>query len=311
MQGTWQFISIALGRNPNKVHDVLDDIESSYWVLLYNGIHYFASDAESTILDMFDQSKQVKKGKTVITVGGEAKVAYILNPDDDTALHFSCPPFEDLMQRVESHHAEYHHLRNYRRREPKAFEARHQELLDHPARELLVIFEDALKRTDWPEADAMADLFPREKTHDRLQDLNDLARQHIIDTGSMAPPPPSIADSEGTRLAMLPPAAPLPVGAEGRRFTRASAKRVMQEEDQPGTDESRGSKRLRTLSGPDTAPGLLLGASSGSSGPSGTAGTAGTTGQQGGRQRGRFQGEAGASTSQSRGTRTLRSSSRK
>ncbi|CAL1696085.1 unnamed protein product [Somion occarium] len=39
--GTWAFISVHLLRNPRKPHDVYDDLESAFWVLLSISLEYF------------------------------------------------------------------------------------------------------------------------------------------------------------------------------------------------------------------------------------------------------------------------------
>ncbi|KIP02472.1 hypothetical protein PHLGIDRAFT_79080, partial [Phlebiopsis gigantea 11061_1 CR5-6] len=37
-QGTWRFMSIPLLSKPEKLHDIADDLESVYWVLLYGAM---------------------------------------------------------------------------------------------------------------------------------------------------------------------------------------------------------------------------------------------------------------------------------
>ncbi|KAL4242739.1 hypothetical protein ABKN59_011864 [Abortiporus biennis] len=53
--GTWYFMSILLARHKQKVHSILDDLESCFWVLLYVALHRFKNDADRSILKMFDE----------------------------------------------------------------------------------------------------------------------------------------------------------------------------------------------------------------------------------------------------------------
>ena len=41
LQGTWQFISIQLLQNIAKPHEIFDDLESFFWVILFLAVHRF------------------------------------------------------------------------------------------------------------------------------------------------------------------------------------------------------------------------------------------------------------------------------
>lgn len=60
-QGTWQFMSIALLRNPTAQHTVTDDYESVLWVLLWvvlRHLHHNLNKADLRLkLEMFDEQK--------------------------------------------------------------------------------------------------------------------------------------------------------------------------------------------------------------------------------------------------------------
>ncbi|KZT19671.1 hypothetical protein NEOLEDRAFT_1141819 [Neolentinus lepideus HHB14362 ss-1] len=48
--GTWQFISHALLQNPTKKHTIQDDLESSFWILLWTFLHYIPSTLQTSQL---------------------------------------------------------------------------------------------------------------------------------------------------------------------------------------------------------------------------------------------------------------------
>ncbi|KAH8099782.1 hypothetical protein BXZ70DRAFT_1025890 [Cristinia sonorae] len=52
--GTWHFLSTGLAENPSKTHDMMDDLESCFWVLLYVALRHFESDATPSALEIFD-----------------------------------------------------------------------------------------------------------------------------------------------------------------------------------------------------------------------------------------------------------------
>ncbi|KAH8099761.1 hypothetical protein BXZ70DRAFT_1008742 [Cristinia sonorae] len=142
--GTWQFLSIGLASNPKKPQDVLDDIESCFWVLLYSAVHHFESTADRTILTMFDYRDQYMAEEMT---GGGQKLGYLCGCLD---LEFTCPPLQDLISQLR------HHFRAYNFNEGPLVE-----IVEIAT--ILRYFDDALARTDWPEADVLRDRFPGEQ----------------------------------------------------------------------------------------------------------------------------------------------------
>ena len=50
-------MSIALLQNPEKKHDVLDDIESVLWTMLYGSLHWFTYEIlDGSLLDIANLS---------------------------------------------------------------------------------------------------------------------------------------------------------------------------------------------------------------------------------------------------------------
>lgn len=79
-QGTWQFISLARLRDPwSRAHEISDDLESFFWVLIYEIIRYRAektSTVEAQMGDLFDQ--HYKADGAGMVKGGDGKVFFFL-----------------------------------------------------------------------------------------------------------------------------------------------------------------------------------------------------------------------------------------
>jgi serine/threonine protein kinase len=77
-QGTWQFISIARLLDPwSRPHEVSDDLESFFWVLMYQVVRYRNTDSNltDTMRDVFDyHSEPDSEG---IVEGGKGKLACV------------------------------------------------------------------------------------------------------------------------------------------------------------------------------------------------------------------------------------------
>ena len=77
-QGTWQFISIARLRDPwSRAHEISDDLESFFWVLVYEIVHYRAKKTrtvEDHIRKIFDQ--HFEADGTGMIKGGDGKLFF-------------------------------------------------------------------------------------------------------------------------------------------------------------------------------------------------------------------------------------------
>jgi hypothetical protein len=79
-QGTWQFISIACLLDPwSRPHEVSDDLESFFWVLMYQVVRYM-----NTVLNLKDSMQQVfdyhsEPDEEGIVKGGDGKLACVNN----------------------------------------------------------------------------------------------------------------------------------------------------------------------------------------------------------------------------------------
>ena len=96
-QGTWQFISVALLRRPTKEHDLLDDIESCFWVLLYvSFIHFELIEGEPN-LDIFSEycNREVANG-TYHALGGQGKQS-LISTDELSSYQWKSPRLNWLL----------------------------------------------------------------------------------------------------------------------------------------------------------------------------------------------------------------------
>ncbi|KAH8099758.1 hypothetical protein BXZ70DRAFT_990020 [Cristinia sonorae] len=178
--GTWQFLSIMLSANPKKVQDVLDDIESCYWVLMYNALHYFENTADQYVVDMFDYHED-NSGENEM-IGGGRKLFFLVNSDN---ISFSCAPL----------HALVHELREYF----KMLYVNYAEaVIDEIGPSLLAIFETALSRVDWATSDVLPDQFPNKQG--RVDPIT--LPRHKDDSSS--PPRPNIAHAASRGSSQVP-----------------------------------------------------------------------------------------------------------
>ncbi|KAH8102091.1 hypothetical protein BXZ70DRAFT_930224 [Cristinia sonorae] len=154
--GTWQFMSIALGRNPLKIHDILDDVESCFWVLLYQAIHHMpCPNTSGKHLKMFNEFDLNPVGGVLLETGGKGKRSYLSDPFE--LVQFECMLLTTLIGKLSSHFEHYYH---YLAQQVygTADVNRNPEKEDPP--KVLAIFRDALGLEGWPERDALPDQYP-------------------------------------------------------------------------------------------------------------------------------------------------------
>lgn len=170
-------MSIALLKNLTKAHDILDDLESCFWVLIYAVLHFFAND--NTIdPEVFD--KQVKKvvGNCIQLTGGSLK-SHLLQ-DEFRTFAWECEPLHDLLHKLRDIWKEYYTLYNNweesmapSRKVTASLLAKRadtQAKLEQRRHEMIQpdfwheIFQEALAMENWEKADAVPDRAPREKS---------------------------------------------------------------------------------------------------------------------------------------------------
>ncbi|KAH8099769.1 hypothetical protein BXZ70DRAFT_216639 [Cristinia sonorae] len=205
--GTWQFLSILLQDDPKKVHDVLDDIESCYWVLLYCALHHFDSTADHRVLEMFDY-RDDETGDMDMR-GGAKKMHFLIKY---SKVIFSCPPLQDLTEGLRVYFRFFHGGRSLND-------------ADVVGRAILALFDAALSRQDWAASDVLPDRFPRQQRY------------------AMATPAPT---TQFTQMSdpPLPPTALKSSKQTGKRLRGDGRDRALHESSDEYTTQS--SKRQRT-----------------------------------------------------------------
>ncbi|KAI0089478.1 hypothetical protein BDY19DRAFT_105654 [Irpex rosettiformis] len=111
--GTWQFMSIAMLKNPGKAHTILDDFESVFWVLIYIAMHHFKhKNTGDVLIKIFDDYDEVLRSDgTVKLVGGKLKRDALSSIASD-GLKFSTVPLRVLICRLANEWNRYYKLVN-------------------------------------------------------------------------------------------------------------------------------------------------------------------------------------------------------
>ena len=97
-------MSCALLQDPEKIHDILDDLESAFWVMVFCALQWFLPPGQICSLAMFDEEKVDDKGRTV---GGVEKFVTLFNG----LLYlkkFTCPILQELIYECAQSWGEYH-----------------------------------------------------------------------------------------------------------------------------------------------------------------------------------------------------------
>ncbi|KAH8099791.1 hypothetical protein BXZ70DRAFT_217601 [Cristinia sonorae] len=255
--GTWQYLSAGLANDPTKEHNILDDLESCYWVLLYQGIHYFRSTAELDALHMFDEHrpKRVLAFNRMDFVGGDQKEKHFnVTSMHDAYIRFDSQPFHHLRGRLTSVFRRYYQANVYEEKEDyEAFLELHTKYLNTLGRTMLEYINEALQSEAWPPSDAIPDRFPQSTDTQAEAYMNNIQRQsyclQVSTTGTGGVP-------------HKPPAFKLN-GPAPSSSSRSTQKRVRQDEDEdvygPGgtngaktRSKTNPSKRIKTMSPPKT-----------------------------------------------------------
>ncbi|CAL1708939.1 unnamed protein product [Somion occarium] len=183
--GTWQFISILLLQNPLKGHDVHDDLESSFWVLLYVSLHYFKHNQGQLIdLTFFNECKEHHDGEDgdgeVHPLGGLKKSGFLSHRLKH--IKWRCAPLNSLIHAFGALLNDYqYYYEKADGNDDKSAEAQFkaiQEQLDQ-VDIVLSLFDTALASDEWPENDALPDQFPRMTDKQEDQMIHDLKSQAI------------------------------------------------------------------------------------------------------------------------------------
>lgn len=163
-QGTWQFISSSLLGDPSKCHEIHDDLESCFWVLLNVSLHYFKHQGVNFSLDMFNE--YVAPRNDLPATGGSQKMTFLTNRKLAPA-KWECAPLNNLLHELSRILKRYLKARaahispdddSEDEDEKRRFKQKHEELEQVDV--ILNCFDRALASKDWPtENDAVEDQF--------------------------------------------------------------------------------------------------------------------------------------------------------
>ncbi|KAI0087816.1 hypothetical protein BDY19DRAFT_1010668 [Irpex rosettiformis] len=96
--GTWPFMSIALLRDPEKPHDILDDLEAHFWTFVYAALHRFkhSGNFNADFFNDWNKEANAEGQPTGQIVGGGSKLAALDDIGRGT-LMFKCAPLRVLI----------------------------------------------------------------------------------------------------------------------------------------------------------------------------------------------------------------------
>ena len=100
-------MSIAVLKNPDKLHEILDDLESSFWTFLYASLHRFEHKSKFN-MDVFTYHKpEYENGApTGRELGGNEKQEALR--DLSKTVQFSCKPLQKLIKKLAAALDDYH-----------------------------------------------------------------------------------------------------------------------------------------------------------------------------------------------------------
>ncbi|CAL1708580.1 unnamed protein product [Somion occarium] len=162
--GTWQFISIRLLSDPYKLHEVHDDLEPCFWVLLYHALHYFEHNQPKVRPIFFDEMNPVEQDDgDVQAIGGKGKIAMLSM--ELATYKWTCKPLDILIHKLGSVFEIYNKMAKNPYADKDALSSLHQDIDNVDI--VLNLFDAALASDGWLDKDARPDIFPRKTKAER------------------------------------------------------------------------------------------------------------------------------------------------
>lgn len=140
-------MSVRLASGANMAHVFMDDLEPCFWVLLWQAIHFFESDATAYHPTMFNEYKNDETSGEM--TGGAKKWHFLLSRSKRVT--FTCRPLNDLVEKFGNFLRTYYCLHEQPEKQLALFH--------DPSPDVLRFFYEALASQDWPEADAIPDCY--------------------------------------------------------------------------------------------------------------------------------------------------------
>jgi hypothetical protein len=185
-QGTWQFMSTRLLTAPGSVHELRDDLESHWFVLLYEALHFVKHNKPFGVRMgiLFDQVDVCEM--TGIHTGGVGKIhLYSKCALMTKRLVFECKPFNALVRQVyqlfqslNSHYEELDKKVDPEEEDPNTPIVRKLS----SCAEMERLFQEALNAEGWPDScDKVEDQYPP-LAHLTPEQKNIVALSHVNHT---------------------------------------------------------------------------------------------------------------------------------
>ncbi|KAI0075196.1 hypothetical protein K474DRAFT_1709256 [Panus rudis PR-1116 ss-1] len=157
-QGTWQFASVGILREPKKAHEIHDDLQSIFWVAMYTAAHKFPHDRNKEFNpNMFDEINDTSTDHPSRYRGGRDKLDWLKRRE--MVPFFKLPVVHGLLNKQRQFWAKYETLRE--NHEDKAFRALHDAIESNPAPYFLPMFNEALAdNSAWRDGAPTDDQYP-------------------------------------------------------------------------------------------------------------------------------------------------------
>ncbi|KAI0752274.1 hypothetical protein BC629DRAFT_1214987 [Irpex lacteus] len=110
-RGTWPFLSIDILQDPSKPFEIMDDLQSLFWVLLYICMRFFDDDSPESIdlqTILLQRERAIVNGRTEC-LGGSMKVDFLLDRQFED-LTFTSSRMEELMKTMAIKWKKYYRL---------------------------------------------------------------------------------------------------------------------------------------------------------------------------------------------------------
>ena len=221
-QGTWQFISTAQLSDPGKIYEVSDELESFFFVILYEGIHRVIHNKPAGLFvkHIFDDARTDANGRQAGGAGKRDMYGIYAGVILEDLKFEKSPPFTDLIRGLFLLFQSLNvvNLEKKSKRKPRSEDAANIEKLKD-CKAVIQLMKSAVRRKDWPKEHdkVLGDNYPRDGEIDR-EDRVGLANLKEVTSPGDVPLP----------------ASPAPAGSISR-----VSKRGREEEDGPATPTKR------------------------------------------------------------------------
>ncbi|KAI0069477.1 hypothetical protein K474DRAFT_1777241 [Panus rudis PR-1116 ss-1] len=170
--GTWQFVSVDFLQEPRKPHNIQDDVESSFWVLLYACLHFIRHNCPTFDLTFFDeQHLRMQDNTDEVHFGGALKVDLLLRCTIKQ-VDWDCVPLKNLLIKFSDLLGDYHGLKGRPAFQEMA-QASYAKIGN--SQEMLGLFKLAMEQEGWLSDDRVDDQIKPKPAKKQEMDRNKAA----------------------------------------------------------------------------------------------------------------------------------------